>query len=37
MEPAPEIFAEVAAKICLPNAKPVLLHPKNFTANPVRP
>lgn len=37
MEPAPEIFAEVAAKICLPNARPVLLHPKNFTTNLVRP
>lgn len=37
MKPAPEVFAKVAAKICLPNAKPVLLQHKNFTANPVRP
>lgn len=37
MEPVPEVFAKVAAKICLPNAKPVLLQHKNFTANPVRP
>lgn len=37
MEPVPEIFAEIAAKICLPNAKPVLLQHKNFTTSPVRP
>ena len=37
MEPSPEIFAKVAAKICLPNAKPVLLQHNNFKTNPVRP